>query len=214
MPSSMRVAIVEDHAMFREVLYKICVEEFQCEVAFALGTVASAVQLLDPHRPHALLLDLGLPDGDGFIVAEAALRIVVGVRIYLLTSHINEYVIQRSQQLKVHGFIHKASSLQGLKDAIRALRDGKSYYSPEFLAAKAAWRHDPNATTKRLSDSEQRVLPLIARSFNDEEIGRELGISTKTAETHRSSILRRLKIPGTPKLIAFAIEKGFGVFGK
>ncbi|MGH7959909.1 MAG: response regulator transcription factor, partial [Opitutaceae bacterium] len=100
---------------------------------------------------------------------------------------------------------------QALKDAISALRDGKNYYSPEFLAAKAAWRNDPNSITKRLSDSEQRVLPLIARGFNDEEIGRELGISRKTAETHRSSILRRLRIAGTPKLIAFAIEKGFGV---
>jgi DNA-binding NarL/FixJ family response regulator len=208
----MRVAIVEDHVMFREILCKICVEEFQCEVAFAAGTVASALQLLGSHPPNAVLLDLSFPDGDGFNVAEAVLRTVIGVRVYLLTSHINEYVIQRCSQLNVHGFIHKASTLQALKDAIRALCEGKNYYSPEFVAAKAAWRNDPNATTKRLSDTEQRVLPLVARGLNDEEIARELGISKKTAETHRSSILRRLGIAGTPKLIAFAVRKGFGVY--
>jgi DNA-binding NarL/FixJ family response regulator len=114
------------------------------------------------------------------------------------------------EKLGLHGFIDKnLSVLDTLWAALCAIRRGQTFFSPAYLRAKTARQADPLFFSKILSDRECAVLALIGRSLSDPEIALLLGISVRTAQTHRSNILHKLNVESTPKLISFAIEHGF-----
>ena len=196
------------------VLRKVCTGEYHGAVIDEAGSVATALELIRQRRPDVILLDIGLPDADGFEVVEAASRIVPPPRVLVISAYINEYILSRCEKLRVHGFVDKdTGTVAALKGALAAVAQARTYFSPKFAADRRNWRADPCAYEKRLSDTQQQVLSLIARGLSDEEIAIQRGIATKTAEHHRTDILRRLGIHGTPKLIVSAIARGFGKIG-
>lgn len=207
----MRILIVEDHMMFREVLRKVCIKECHFEVVGETGSGSEAIKIVQSTRPDLLLLDIALSDLDGFAVAQAAMAAAPSIRILFLSGILDDRVLAYSDKLRIHGFIDKNdNSVAALKSALLAVGAGRSYFSPAFRAAKDKWHVDSGSVAKRLSAAEQAVLSLIALGLSNEEIGLQLSVTPKTAQSHRSSILRRLDIPGTPKLMAYAIGKGFG----
>ncbi len=206
----MRIVIAEDEQMFREVMKKICTEEFGHEIVGVVGDGEAAIQLVAAMRPDLLLLDLDLPRLDGFAVADAVKRVSRTSRIIAVTASRASYTLYRVERAGFDGYIDKgASSFGALREALAAVALGRRYHSPVFAAVKEARLRDPNAFDKVLSNRELEVLSLIGLSMNDEEIGGSLGICAKTVETFRHRILKKLGVRGTPKLIRFAIEKGF-----
>lgn len=196
--------------MFREVMKKVCTEEFQHEIVGVVGDGDAAVQMVARETPDLLLLDLDLPGRHGFAVAESVRQISRPTKIVAVTSSRASYTLYRIERFGFDGYIDKgASSLGALRDAIAAVGAGRRYYSPWFTTVKEARLRDPNAFDKILSNRELEVLALIGYSLNDEEIGGNLGICAKTVETFRHRILKKLGVRGTPKLIRYAIDKGF-----
>jgi len=205
-----RLVIVEDQLMFREVVRKACERDLGHTVVGECGTGADAPALVNELRPDVLLLDLSLPDVDGFEVAEKVLAQNPDMRILVLSSLCDDFTLFRIEQSGVHGFVDKNSNTTTvLADALKAVEAGRSYYSAVFQKVKQARLSNPVAFTKTLTEWERRILALIGLGLSDEEIGEKLGISQHTAQTHRSNMLRKLKLPGTPKLIRFAIDNGF-----
>jgi DNA-binding NarL/FixJ family response regulator len=102
--------------------------------------------------------------------------------------------------------VHRQEFEHGRDPARRAEGDlgGRIYFSQAFQAARVARRSDPRSFIKVLSDWERAILSLIGQGLSDEEIGERLNLSPRTVQTHRSNILRKLNLKGTPKLIAFA----------
>jgi DNA-binding NarL/FixJ family response regulator len=206
----MRIVIAEDEQMFREVLKKVCVEDFGHDVVGEAEDGEVAVKVVNEVRPDLLLLDLVLPRMHGFEVADHARRSSRGTRIVAVTSSCASYTLYRLERAGFDGYIHKGGqSLGALRDAISAVARGSRYHSPIFSTIRDARLRDPNGYDKVLSDRELEVLCHIGMSMNDEEIGEALGICAKTAETFRHRILKKLGVRGTPKLIRFAIENGF-----
>lgn len=205
-----RLVIVEDQLMFREVVRKACERDLGHTVVGECGTGAEAPELVKSLRPDVLLLDLSLPDVDGFEVAEKVLSQTPDMKILVLSSLCDDFTMFRIEQSGVHGFVDKNSNTTlVLGDALKAVEGGRSYYSAIFQKMKQARISNPVAFTKTLTEWERRILALIGLGLSDEEIGEKLGISHHTVQTHRSNILRKLKLPGTPKLIRFAIDNGF-----
>jgi len=205
-----RLVIVEDQLMFREVVKKACERDLGHTVVGECGTGAEAPELVKRLRPDVLLLDLSLPDMDGFEVAEVVLEQTPEMRILVLSSRCDDFTMYRIEQSGVHGFVDKNSNTTlVLEDALKAVEAGRSYYSAIFQKMKQARRLNPVAFTKTLTEWEHRILALIGLGLSDEEIGERLTISRHTAQRHRSNILRKLNLPGTPKLIRFAIDNGF-----
>lgn len=206
----MRIVVIEDHLMFRDVIRKACSSRFGHEVIGETDSGVKAVELILRLKPDAVILDLSLPDMDGFNVVDQVLKRLPALRILVVSSHCDDYTLFRVERSGVHGFVDKNSNtVETLRGALAALEAGKIYFSSAFQAARLARRANPTAFTKVLSDRERAVLSLIGQGLSDREIGERLGVSMRTAQTHRSRILRRLDIKGTPKLIAFAIEHGF-----
>ena len=206
----MRIAITEDHLIFRDVLSRACSADFGHQVVAESDSGSQTLEQIARLRPDVLLLDLRLRDLDGFIVAERALTVLPALRILVISSYINEFTVYQLDRLGVHGFVDKNTSvIEVIRQALRAIEIGKVYFSPSFLAARRAYRANPRSFAKLLSPTEQQVLGLIGRGLDDQEIGERLRITPRTAQTHRSNILRKLRIKGTPKLINFAVEHGF-----
>ncbi|HYP16059.1 MAG TPA: response regulator transcription factor [Opitutus sp.] len=206
----MKIVIVEDHLMFRDVIRKICVSQFGHMVVGETDSGLRAVELILNEKPDVVILDLSLPDMDGFNVVDRVFSAMPALRFLVLSSHCDDYTLFRVEKSGVHGFIDKNSNtVETLQEALTAIADGRIYFSAAFQAAKLARRTDPRSFTKVLSEWERAILSLIGQGLSDEEIGERLNLSHRTVQTHRSNILRKLDVKGTPKLIAFAIEHGF-----
>lgn len=205
----MKLVIVEDHVLFREVLRKLCEREFGFTVAGEAGTGRAAVEAIRVHKPNIVLLDLNLPDGDGFDVIDQIQPQMPELRFLVLSSYCSDYALYRVEKSAVHGFVDKnTQSVEMLREALKAVSLGHCYYSPAFMEAKLERHRDSNSYIKVLSNRERELLGFMGQSLTDEEIAAKLGLAAKTVETHRGSILRKLGIPNTPKLIRFAIEMG------
>lgn len=210
---AVRIVIVDDHLMFREALRRVCRDDFRMNLVGEAGSRKGAVEIIRNTRPDIVLLDLNLPDGSGFDVVEEVQPFHPGVRFLALSCHCTDYTLYQVEKADLHGFVDKNSqSIEMLREALRLISQGRCYFSPAFMEAKAARRRDPNCYLKVLSEREQQILCLIGMSQCDQEIADHLGISFKTVETHRGAILRKLGIANTPRLIRFAIEIGLAQF--
>jgi len=205
----MRIVIVEDHLMFREVLRKVCAE-LGHEVAGEAGDGQQAVELIAAKLPDLVLLDLHLPNLDGFGVAAEIRARAPDSRILVLSSHCDEYTVYRAERLHVQGFVDKnTNSVATLKEAIAELAQGRVWFSAAFRRAKAARHQDPHSFDKLLTDRERAVLTLLGEPMSDQEAADRLGISVETVEKHRFNILRKLDLRTTTELVRYAHEHGF-----
>jgi len=206
----MRIVIVEEHQMLREVIRKVCVTDFGYDVVGEAGDGAEALRVILAEQPDLLLLDLHLPDTDGFTIIETVRKILPDIRIIAITSARGDYTLYRVERAGIHGFVEKyANSLESLHEAIETVAAGKRYLSPSYKEAKARRIADPSSFDKVLTERERVVLALIGQSFSDEEIAEKLSITENTAATFRGRIMKKLNLHGTPKLIRFAIDHGF-----
>jgi DNA-binding NarL/FixJ family response regulator len=205
-----RIVIVEDHVMFREVLRKVCVQELRHEVVGEAGDGRRAVALVLEQSPDLVLLDLHLPNLDGFGVVEALRQAAPQVRILVLSSHCDDYTVFRAEHARIQGFVDKnTSAVAALKSAITAVSEGRMYFSEAFNRIKAARHGDPFSFDKLLTDRERAVLALIGEPLTDREVARRLGIAMETAEKHRFNLLRKLGLQTTAELVRYAADHGF-----
>jgi DNA-binding NarL/FixJ family response regulator len=205
-----RIVIVEDHLMFREVLRKVCVAELGHEVVGEADDGKDAVAVVARAAPDLVLLDLHLPSLNGFGVVEAIRKNAPQVKILVLSSHCDEYTVFLSEKARVQGFVDKnTNSVATLKLAINAVTQGKVWFSPEFHRAKAARHRDPQSFDKLLTNRERAVLALVSVPLKDEEISAQLEISEETVEKHRFNILKKLGLQTTTELVRYARQHGF-----
>ncbi len=195
--------------MFREVLRKVCAEELRHEIVGEAGDGRTAVGLALTTSPDLVLLDLHLPNLDGFGVVEALRKIAPEIRILVLSSHCDEYTVYRVEQARVLGFVDKnTNTVATLKEAITTVCAGRAYFSETFKRVKATRIKDAKSFDKMLSGRELDVLALVGASHADGEIARRLELSIATVEKHRFNILRKLELHSTGDLVRYARDHG------
>jgi DNA-binding NarL/FixJ family response regulator len=205
-----RIVIVEDHLMFREVLRKVCGEELGHEVAAEAADGRQAVEVVAASRPELVLLDLHLPGLGGFEVVEEIRKSLPRLRVLVLSSHCDEYTVFEAERVRVNGFVDKnTNTVATLKQAIEAVAAGRVWFSETFLRVKAARHRDPRSFDKLLTDRERSVLTLLGEPLADHEVAQQLGIAPETVEKHRFNILRKLDLATTTELVRYAREHGF-----
>jgi len=206
----MRVLIVEDQAMMRDVLRRACERDFGCELAGVCATGAETLAQLDAAAADLILLDLQLPDCDGLDLLEALRARQPGLKILVLSSRCDRLAVYRIDRAHISGFIDKGSqTVELLGSALAAIAAGGVYFSPVFLAERLKRRNDPTSFDKVLSDREQTVLLCLAGCLDDRQIGLKLGISAETAEKHRFNLMRKLDLRSVPEILRYARAQGF-----
>ena len=205
-----RIVIIEDHQMFRDVLRKVCTTELGHEVVGEAADGPAAVRLVMATKPELVLLDLHLPNLDGFGVVTALQLAAPGLRILVLSSHCDDYTVFRVERAHLHGFVDKnTNTVEVLKAAITTVGKGGTYFSAEFRRIKAARHGDPHSFDKLLTERERGVLVLIGEPLHDREIAVRLGLSEETVAKHRFNILHKLGLSGTAELVRYAQDHGF-----
>ena len=205
-----RVALVDDHAIVRAGLRQVLEADSGFEVVGEAGTAAAAITLVRELRPDVVLLDINLPDESGLKVAEAIRQ--PGVRLLMLSVHDDREIVRESVRIGAHGYLRKDTTPADLRAAIRAVHAGDAWFSPSVARTLAeAIRDQPAAvpeSLERLTEREREVLVRIARGLSNKEIAGELGISVRTVESHRDSLMRKTGMKNVAALTRLAIEAG------
>ena len=211
-----RVLVVDDHAVVREGIRHVLSEgagfTVVGEAQSGTEAVASAAQL----KPNVVVLDISMPGGSGLHAVSEILERVNGVRVLMLSVHEDvEYMIE-SVRAGAHGYLRKDSTPAELREAVRAIHSGQTYFSPALAGqmaealrkGKVAKETAPARATDVLTAREREILVHIAQGETNKEIGAELGISARTVEAHRDSLMRKLGIRTVAGLTRLALEQG------
>jgi len=206
----MRVVLVEDHLMMRDVLRRACCRDFGHEVAAECGTGGQALEAIAQTEPELVLLDLQLPDCDGLDLLDTLRERFPAIKVLVLSSRCDPFAVFRIERAHASGFIDKGSqTVELLGAALAAIAAGGVHFSAAFGAARAQRRNDPHSFDKVLSDREQTVLICLADCLDDRAVAQKLGISRETAEKHRFNLMRKLEVKSTPELLRYARAQGF-----
>jgi DNA-binding NarL/FixJ family response regulator len=206
-----RVLIADDHALIRAGI-RALVERIEGVVVVGeAGKGKEAMDLIRQHEPNLVLLDITMPEGNGFEVLNYVTKECRNVRVIVLTVHeAGEYAI-RALREGAAGFLPKSAASAELEEAIQTVIRGEVYISPE--TSKKTLLEIGKGATKRellatLSPRQREVLRLIAEGLTTKQIGQQLEISVKTVETHRAQLMERLDIHDVAGLVRYAILVG------
>ena len=160
------------------------------------------------------VLDISMPGESGLSVAAHIRKEMPETRVLILSMHDNPEYVLEAVRSGAHGYLLKDSAGVELRAAVRAVHEGESFFSPPIAARlSAAVRNELDREQRRgslsgLTGREREVLAGIARGRTNKEIAAELGISHRTVETHRESLMRKLRIRTVAELTRFALETG------
>ena len=206
----MKVLIIEDQTMVRELLVWACQSLFGEDSIVQAGDAASGLEQCKEVKPNLVILDLELPDKDGLELVPDFRSICPGVKIIALSSHTDEVTVHRVIQSNIEGFVDKNEQpMEMLKTAINSVMDGRRYLSP---VVRGVWKklvEESASFNKLLSDREQEILSLIGRGYTNAEISERVGLKVVTVQNHRCNIMSKLDLHSTSHLIRYAMEKGF-----
>ncbi len=209
------VMLAEDHMVVREGLKMLLQAEPGIKVIGEAASGDEAVALARVLRPDVIVMDIAMPRLNGL---EATRQIRVAdphARIIILSAHSDDAYVDRVMELGAVGYLIKQTSARFLTEAIRAVQQGKTYYSP-VVSVRYQKQHrkvrdrkgDLKSRNITLSPREMEVLQQIAEGGANKQIAAALGISVKTVEKHRDHLMQKLDIHDTAGLTRYAISTG------
>lgn len=211
---SIRLLLVDDHAVVRSGLNMLLGSESDVEVVGEASTAKEAIQATDQVRPDVILMDIGLPDLSGIDATREIKKRFPNVAVVALTIHEDEEYFFKMLEAGASGYVPKRAAPDELLTAIRAAASGEVYLYPSLakLLVKdyLTQEHpaDEKANLDGLTDREREVLTYLAEGASNDQIGAALVISPKTVERHRENIMRKLNLHSRSELVRYAIRKG------
>ena len=204
-PPTIRVVLVEDHAIFRQGLVSLFADAVGIEIVGEATGVADAAPLLTPIRPTWRSLTLSLPDGSGLAVVANWRGAGNRPAAVMLTSNRDPAKALEAANQGIEGYVLKDDVFDDLERAVREVHAGRRYYSAGVSDLLVGHHADPTPT---ITDRERQVLEAVAQGDTNRRIASQLDISVKTVETHRAKLMDKLEVRGAAELVRVAIERG------
>ena len=220
MPTPIRVLVCDDHAVVREGIRHVLEAEPGVTVVAEAGNAAQALALAAEHRPDVIVLDVSMPGESGLRAAPRLREAVPEARILIMSMHDNAEYVREGVRAGASGYLLKDSAAAELRMAVRAVHAGGSYFSTPAAqgltgtGTATEGRDGPDGPEGALppldvlTARERDVLEGIARGLTNKEIAAELGISHRTVETHRESLMRKLGIRTVAGLTRYVLDVG------
>lgn len=203
-----RILLADDHVIFRQGVRGL-LEREGFEIVAEAGDGEEAIRLAAELTPDVAILDFAMPRLNGPDAARKIAKISPQTRLILLTMYSEESCISSALQAGMRGYVLKTQSATDLTRAIADVMDGGMYLSPgvsQSIARAYLEQHEP--LMNPLTSREREVLRLVAEGKTTKNIAELLGISAKTAESHRTRIMTKLNIHDTAGLVRYAIREG------
>ena len=205
---SIQVLLADDHQIMRQGLKGLLEREGFTVIAEA-SDGREAVRLAEKGDPDVAILDLAMPQLNGLDAARQIVRSSPRTKAIILTMHTEDPYVLEALRAGVGGYVLKTQAAADLLQAIREVTRGAIYLSPGVSRALVdAYRARTDLPADPLSPREREVLQLVAEGKTTKEVAVALGVSTKTAETHRTRIMEKLDIHETANLVRYAIRRG------
>ena len=204
-----RVCTVDDHGLVRDGIRAILDATSDCRVVGEAASAREAYQLLEEQACDVVLMDMTLHGSNGAAAVRELRRRGFGQPVLVLSVHAERDHVAESLLASASGYALKEDRADELVRAIRVVAGGGRYLASRLshlsTAATAAVDADP---LLKLSPREREIFDLLVRGGTNETIARELFISVRTVETHRTHILRKLDVHSLTDLVRFAVRKG------
>jgi DNA-binding NarL/FixJ family response regulator len=205
---ALKILLADDHAVVREGLRVLLERE-----GFLFSGEASdgreAIVLCERNKPDIAVLDLAMPLLNGIDAAREIIKTNSKIKVILLTMHTEDHLVLESLRAGVTGYVLKTRASSELVQAIRAVSKGEMFLTQSISRTIVqAFLNKNEAQDRFLSDRERQVLQLVAEGKTTKELASILGISAKTAESHRSNIMDKLDIHDVAGLVRYAIRTG------
>jgi DNA-binding NarL/FixJ family response regulator len=211
-----RVLVVDDHDLFRTGLASLLGSHDDIVVVAQASGGRTGVRLAAELRPDVILMDLRMPDLEGYEATRLILDHDPSARVLVLTVASGDDDVAEALLAGACGFLAKDTPIDQLVVAVRAAASGSAWLSPraaDLVLGRLRRGGDTdrsldNGPAKQLSTRELDVLRLIARGLENAEIADELSISPRTAKNHVSSILTKLGLPSRVQAAVYAVRRG------
>jgi len=201
-----RIAVIDDHDLFREGIILVLNQIEGFEVVFDSPDGRLFVEALAGTGVDVALMDIEMPALGGALTTQRALEVKPGLRVIALTMFSDTGHYTQMIQAGVKGFILKKANKYELEQAILAVHRGGNYFSQEIMQ-QLAFRYNARANgEEELSTREMEIVVLICEGLTSQEISERLHISAKTVETHRSNIFLKAGVRNVAGLIAWAVR--------
>jgi len=212
-PTPLRILIADDHEMVRDGTRALIERQPGWEVCGLAATGREAVAQALELQPDIVIMDMSMPDLNGLDAAVQIKRRLPRTEILMFTAHETDELIREVFEAGAKSFIFKSEAYQFLVDAIQSLSQHKPFFTSkvaEVLFTEILNRSEvkPHAeqVSKRLTAREREIVQLLAEGRSNKEVAGALGVSIRTAETHRANVLRKLNLDSLASLVRYAIR--------
>ncbi len=209
-----RILLADDHALVREGIRRVLEEDPEFEVVAEASDGEEAVALAREHRPDVAVVDISMPLASGFEVTARLQNEAASTRVLILSMHDDAEYVMRAVRAGARGYLLKdeAGPAQ-LRDAVRTVHSGSSFFTSAVAARLAAGLRGDEAEPQGpglsvLTARELDVLKGIAAGQSNKQIAVDLGISRRTVESHRESLMKKVDIRTVAGLTRFALDAG------
>jgi len=204
---TIRILIAEDHVIVRQG-FRTMLERDGFQVVGEAGDGREAVRLARELRPDVAILDVGLPLLNGIDAAREIRKVSSRTRVILVTMYGEQDHLSSALRAGVRGYLLKTRAVEDLENAIREVYRGGVFLGDVAEDALEAYQSTVDSEPRPLTAREREVLQLVAEGKTTKEIASILGISFKTAESHRTRIMEKLNIHETASLVRYAVRRG------
>jgi len=209
--SAFRILIADDHEIVRHGIRTLIAEHPGWEVCGEAVDGRDAVEKARALRPDLALLDVGMPNLNGLDAARQILAFAPRTRVLILTMHESEQVVREVLEVGARGFLLKSDAARDLVSAVEALQRRTTFFTSRVaemvLNGYLNRGIDERKPLKdRLTPREREVVQLLAEGKSSKEVAVALDLSVKTAETHRTNLMRKLDLHSVADLVRYAVR--------
>ena len=211
--SGLRILIADDHEVARQGIRALLESHPGWEVCAEAKDGREAVELATNSKPDIVLLDIGMPNLNGLDAARQILAMSPAIRILILTMHDAEQVVREVLAAGARGFVLKSDAARDLVAAVDALQHRGTFFTTRVtqmvLNGYLHQEKESQVLAKAvLTPREREVIQLLAEGKTSKEVAVALKLSVKTAETHRTNLMRKLDLHSVADLTLYAIRNG------
>jgi DNA-binding NarL/FixJ family response regulator len=209
----LRILVADDHDLMRLGVKTRLLSHPGWEVCGEAQTGREAVAKSEELKPDVVILDIGMPGLNGLEAARRIRKVSANTEILILSVDYSDQLIREIVKAGVRGYIVKSDSDRDLIIAVEALANHKPFFTPrvtEVILGRfnsgEPIKEVPDLISERLTAREREIIQIIAEGKSSKEVASLLGISVKTAETHRANVMRKLEIHSVTELVRYAVR--------
>jgi len=210
---SLRILVADDHDIIRRGLKSLLAAKPGWEVCAEAKNGREAIALAEEHKPDVVVMDVSMPELNGLEAVRYIRKTLPKTEVVVLTLHFSDQLVHDLIEAGAKGYIMKSDADRDLVAAVEALSVRRTFFTPKAgeMVLNGFKKKDINPEGEhefrnRLTIREREIVQLLAEGKSSKEVAVALGISVKTAETHRANIMRKLELHSVSELVRYAVK--------